>query len=93
MPKLWYLYNDCVWHILGEKLDCLFYLPNIITTHEHFLKDPRFADDISDVTNSKETYQHDLIEYSLWSTRQVDDDVEKIRGGLDRFGLCPKKAG
>lgn len=88
MPKLWYLYNDCVMHRVGEDLDCLRYFPDIMIRHNHLTADKSYADSISDVTNSKETYQHDLIQYTLWSTRVADKDIERVRLRLRLKKAC-----
>jgi hypothetical protein len=93
MPKLWYLFGDCVWHNIAESLDALYYIPEMEIYHDHFLVNKESYDKISEVTNSKETYNHDMIEYTLWNTRVKDRDIKRIKENIGELGLRPKKAG
>lgn len=82
MPKLWFLYSDCIWHMIGEELNSLYYFPNIVIEHDHHLRTSGVVDKTAQTTNAHDVYTHDLIEYTLWSTRRSHRDIERVRRSL-----------
>lgn len=86
MPDLIGLYGDNVWKDIGQALGCLYYVPEVETTHMHPLQYRGEKDDIFKKTNSQERYRADYATYLKWKKNDFPALIDKIYS----FGLFKK---
>ena len=90
MPTLGYLCNDVVWRVIGHKLNCLFYIPEVKIEHMHPFAKKAEKDKTFEQTNSKESYIKDNKALNIWRKTQMKDDCQKIREVLN--GINSRRA-
>lgn len=83
MPSLSHLYGDEVWKFIGNELNILFYVDNVIIEHKHWIKDRSLIDETYKNTNSQQRYDQDGKAFSDWKEGQAREDIEKLRRSLD----------
>jgi len=74
LPTLNHLCADLVWQYIGEKLNCLYYCPEVKIGHEHYLFGYA-KDDVHEKTNSIENYQHDNKKFKEWVRERSGADI------------------
>jgi hypothetical protein len=79
MPALTHLFVDVVWMRLGEKLDRIRYLPDVILEHMHPAAAKATMDDLYTEINSPTTITHDGAAYEHWLANTIDADITRIR--------------
>lgn len=82
LPTLTHLCGDFVWFSIGKKLNCLYYLSDVIIEHEHYQNNKANIDDVYLNTNSKEMYETDWRAFNEYVNKQRDQDIDKIRVAL-----------
>lgn len=80
LPGLRHLFVDNQWKSLGEALDALTYLPDVIIEHLHPVAGKTAWDDSYKANNDSTTWDHDEKVYKAWLTDGLARDVAKIRG-------------
>ena len=80
-PAVEYLYGDTAWKLIGDRIGCLNYFPDVIIEHKHFLK-TNHTDMVYAKTNSQEQYQKDQAGFFKWISCDSNNDIEKIKGVL-----------
>ena len=84
MPKLTHLCGDLVYKALGNRINNLIYLEDVIIEHKHFLNRKAEYDTTYARTNSREMYIKDNEAFRDWLKYDFDEDAEKItKGGND----------
>jgi hypothetical protein len=79
MPELTHLFVDVVWMRLGEHLDRIRYLPDVILEHMHPAAGKTDMDALYEDINSPTTIAHDGAAYETWLQTTIDADVAKVR--------------
>jgi hypothetical protein len=97
MPALKHLYGDNVWKTIGEAIGRLYYLPDVIIEHKHWMKDHSLIDETYKRTNSQEMYAQDEKAFKVWLADQSEKDISKVSRFLDRnteifFCECGREA-
>lgn len=77
LPACRHLFIDDAWKALGERLDALTYLPDVIIEHCHPAGGKAEYDETYADGNS--TWAQDEAAYRWWLANDIDRDVEKIR--------------
>lgn len=83
LPTLEHLCGDCVWHYIGQKINRLFYFPNVIIEHRHALAGKTEWDDVYRRTNSREMYQKDNTEYRRWMKEDALVLIDRIKQAME----------
>lgn len=77
-PEIKYLWVDHFWKKLGEDLGTLFYFPNIVVEHRHYITGKRQKDKISVIVDSHGT--DDMIMYTeKYLKERYDSDLKKLK--------------
>lgn len=81
-PSLRHYCVDNVWKVIGETAGCLHYLPDVIIEHLHYLR----TGDAPDATyrQAEARCDADREAYEEWLLRAANDDIEAVRGLLER---------
>lgn len=78
-PNLKHMYVDNFWRDLGNKADCLRYLPKVVVQHQHPIAKTAEWDEGYKRVNSPETYQVDEQAYAAYRIHQFASDVETVK--------------
>ena len=81
-PKLIHLYMDNFWMNLGQALDCLYYVPEAVIEHMHYLAGKSEQDAQYAEVNSSEMYQKDRETYVQYVKDDLKYDLEHLVVGL-----------
>ena len=81
-PKLIHLYMDNFWMSLGQALQCIDYVPQVIVEHMHFAAGKSVKDDQYAEVNSTEMYAKDKATYMTYLQTELKHDLEKLLSGL-----------
>ena len=84
LPGARHLYLDNTWRMLGERADCLFYLPDIVIEHMHPAYGKAKWDENHTRVNSEEMYAHDREVFEQWLATTAEQDIERVRSALAR---------
>lgn len=82
MPKLTHLYGDEVWRHIGKSLNILFYMPEIIIEHRHWIVNKMLMDDTYKKTNSTAMYEADRLAFEEWKRYDSGKDIDTVRRSL-----------
>jgi hypothetical protein len=78
-PALGHLYVDNFWKDLGERADCLRYLPLAVVEHMHPLAGKATVDAGYERVNDPEQYRRDSAAYEAYKARQLAGDASAVR--------------
>ena len=80
MPRLIHLCGDTVWTEIGQKLNKLFYIDDMVIDHIHHETKPGVEkDEVSKIVNSPEAYRLDYFNYFIWDKFNKETDLIKCR--------------
>ena len=83
LPGARHLYLDNTWRMLGERADCLLYLPDIVIEHLHPAHNPDIPwDDNHRRVNTGEMYDHDRRVYEAWLADGAEEDIAKVKAAI-----------
>jgi hypothetical protein len=82
LPGAQHLYLDNTWREIGERLDRLYYFPDIVIEHMHPTVGKGVWDEGYQTVNAPAMYDHDAKVYAAWLSERVDTDIERIRAAL-----------
>jgi hypothetical protein len=82
LPSCRHLYLDNTWKYLGEAIDRLYYLPDVVIEHMHPAAGKADWDENHKRVNTSEMYDHDRVAFETWMATQGSTDVEKIRAAV-----------
>jgi len=82
LPPLDHLCGDMVWKAIGSGLNRLYYCPEVVIEHRHFLnkKAPKTN---YEITNSSEMYNKDNATFRDWVHTQYKYDLDRINAQLE----------
>lgn len=83
LPCLSHLCGDMVWKMLGIGLNKLFYVPQVVIEHRHYLNKKSQKDKVYESTNSMKMYEDDNKVFRDWVNSQFKFDLMNIKGVLD----------
>ncbi|AHH98348.1 hypothetical protein KALB_4986 [Kutzneria albida DSM 43870] len=83
-PGLTHLYIDSAWLALGQTLDRLTYLPDVVIEHMHPLVGKAPSDAGYEEVNSSAMYAADSQAYEAWVRDRLDNDVTKLKELMER---------
>ena len=78
LPTLKHLCGDMVWRELGQKLNRLFYVPEVSIEHMTPLAHKSEIDDTHRRTNASEIYTLDNKSFRYWISHHLENDLRKI---------------
>lgn len=81
-PELRHLYFDNTWKTLGEATGRLFYLPQVVVEHMHYMAGKSVEDEGYQRVNSAEMYDHDRQVYERWLNAQAARDIATVEQAL-----------
>lgn len=81
-PGVHHLYIDCFWKRLGQDLDCLEYLPDVIIEHVHPSAGKAELDDSYRRSNSADQYAHDKTAYEEFLAQRWPRELQRLRDTL-----------
>lgn len=81
-PELIHLYMDNFWLALGERLDCINYVPEAIIEHMHFSANKSEKDIHYAEVNSSEMYSKDQASFKKYLTERFDADIALLESEL-----------
>lgn len=82
-PGLIHLRIDVAWKKLGDSIDKLFYIPEVIIEHLHPAAGKAEWDDGYSTSNSGEIKTRDSRNYDIWVEKELPKIVRKIYGLLN----------
>lgn len=83
-PKLFHLYMDNFWKLLGEELGTLRYREDVILEHNHFINKKAPPDTTYMTINSREMYRDDSRAFEIYRNHNFKDDLSKLTSSLQR---------
>lgn len=81
-PGFTHLCCDLAWKDLGEGIDKITYMPEVVIEHLHPAAGKAEEDEGYKFVNSPEMVQRDEAEYFRWKSDDLPGQLEKLRGGL-----------
>jgi hypothetical protein len=81
-PKQRHLFMDNFWMLLGQRLFCIDYHPEVIIEHQHYLVGKSSLDAMYAEVNSSEMYQHDQKAFIDYVATDFEKDLERVKKGL-----------
>lgn len=78
-PTLTHLYVDNFWKDLGEKAECLRYLPEVVVEHRHPFAGKAQMDAGYLRVNEAAMYERDQTAYGLYVAEHLAGDVAKVK--------------
>lgn len=79
IPGQRHLFLDNYFYEIGKAMDRLFYMPEILISHEHFTKNPALMDEHYDRVNSEEMYRHDGALFRHWKNHELPKILPKLK--------------
>jgi hypothetical protein len=86
LPGAKHLYLDDTWKTLGEGLERLYYLPEVIIEHLHPAAGKAQWDESYLRVNDQKVYSHDQAVFIDWRDSTYVEDVAKVRAALEHHG-------
>ena len=82
-PSLLHFNVDSVWHDLGAEADCLYYVPDVIIRHRHWV----FRDGPRDDTYFEATLRgrEDVINHGKWQQERMAADAQTVRTAVAKM--------
>lgn len=77
-PALIHLYMDNFWMHIGQSLQCLDFVPDVIIEHMHYAINKSAVDSQYLEVNSAEMYAEDRKSFELYCKNHLWDDMHKI---------------
>jgi hypothetical protein len=84
LPGAKHLYLDNTWKLLGDRADCLYYLPDVVIEHMHPAAGKGDWDANHVRVNAPEIYSHDSHVYDQWMRSDMDAAEATVRKALGR---------
>lgn len=81
-PACKHLYLDNTWKLLGDRADCLYYLPDIVIEHMHPAAGKGEWDANHVRVNASEMYDHDRVAFEAWLADGVERDVATVSAAI-----------
>ena len=78
LPMSDHLYLDNAWQALGEHMECLHYLPDVVIEHLHPYAHKAEWDDLYRSRNSVDEYTRDRAGFDTWVRTQLPTDIRRI---------------
>lgn len=85
MPTLKHLYGDTVWKYIGEKLNRLYYVKDVVIKHNHYMNNSAERDAVYERTNSTEMYRKDQAAYREWVKHEATNDINYVELEMSRL--------
>lgn len=85
LPGLKHFFVDNVWVDLGEAANCLYFMPDVVVTHDH----PNFGgtyDATYKHLYDTDMFAHDRGVYETWKRTRLAEDADKVRRALSSVG-------
>lgn len=82
LPGCWHLYLDNAWKALGERLDSLEYLDEVVIEHMHPVVGKGVWDENHVRVNRPEVYEHDREVFEDWLINRSEADVAAVKAVL-----------
>lgn len=82
LPTARHLYLDNTWRVLGDSLERLFYMPDVIVEHMHPTVGKAAWDAQYQVVNDPALYSSDGQAFAAWLADGAEADVERVRAVL-----------
>jgi len=79
-PRQKHLYLDNAWKLLGDRSDCLYYLPDVVIEHMHPAAGKGEWDANHVRVNTAEVYAHDREAFDSWLNDGFERDVAAVIG-------------
>lgn len=77
-PACKHLYLDNTWKLLGDRADCLYYLPDVVIEHMHPAAGKGEWDANHIRVNASEVYAYDRAAFEDWLREGLDRDVATV---------------
>jgi hypothetical protein len=85
LPTAAHLYLDNAWRVVGDGLERLYYMPEIVIEHEHPAYSKTDWDEGYRAVNSQEMYNRDREAFEEWMrSGKADEDLERVRQSAPR---------
>lgn len=82
LPTSKHLYIDNTWKIIGQALEALYYDPEVVWEHHHFLNQKAEVDESYKFSNSEERYKEDGEAFKVWLETKATEQLTKLRQEL-----------
>ena len=82
LPTSKHLYIDNTWKIIGQALDALYYDPEVVWEHHHFINQKAEVDESYKFSNSEERYKEDGEAFKIWLETKATEQLTKLRQEL-----------
>ena len=82
LPTARHLYLDNAWRVIGDSVNRLFYMPDVVVEHMHPTLGKAEWDAQYRAVNAPEVYSADGQAYETWLADGAAADVEKVRAVL-----------
>jgi hypothetical protein len=82
-PGFWHLYVDNTWKDMGEGLDRIAYLPDVIIEHMHPAANKAKEDSGYKHVNSPITVRHDEQEYFRWKRDDYPGELDRVAQAIE----------
>ena len=82
LPTSKHLYIDNTWKIIGQALEALYYDPEVVWEHHHFLNQKAEVDESYKFSNSEERYKEDGEAFKVWLETKATKQLTKLRQEL-----------
>lgn len=84
LPTCTHLYIDNAWRVVGEALEAIFYMPDIVIEHLHPAYGKAAWDEGHRRVNTSAMYDHDAAAFSEWIATTATDDVLRVKEAMGR---------
>lgn len=78
LPTSDHMYLDNAWKTLGERLERLVYLPDVVIEHMHPVVGKGVWDETYSLSNTNERLTKDREAFENWVQKGIDQDVRKV---------------
>ena len=82
LPSANHLYIDNVWRHIGEALQRLYYMPDVVIEHMHPSGGKAPWDEGHLRVNTETMYSHDRAAFEAWLATDADEDIKRARSAL-----------
>ena len=79
LPTCTHLYIDNAWRKIGEELQCLYYMPDIVIEHMHPAAGKGGWDEGHLRVNTEAMYSHDREAFEHWVATSAEGDIARAR--------------
>lgn len=84
LPSLTHLFGDNAVKVIGQGLGRLFYVPQVVIQHKHFIDKKTPHDNISLRTNSPQMYEEDQKAIKLWFKHHAKAEISKVVAAIHK---------